>query len=213
QEGNQSMARMRRQVDSIVTQMLDLGKKSQQIGAVLDIVSELAEQTNILAVNATIEAVGAGDAGSRFFAVADEIRKLADRVSGSTKEIRTLIEEVRGAVNTAIMTTEAGSKTTEASTQQFSLVARSFGEIGSQVLTTTEAAREIELSTKQQASAVEQVSTAIVSVAQAAKETEISTTQTLRTASELSKLSSQLLRLVAPKVAISPLASSAASDG
>lgn len=212
-EGNQSMVSMRRQVDSIVTQMLELGKKSQQIGAVLDIVSELAEQTNILAVNATIEAVGAGDAGSRFFAVADEIRKLADRVGGSTKEIRTLIEEVRGAVNTAIMTTEAGSKTTEASTEQFSLVARSFGEISSQVLTTTEAAREIELSTKQQASAVEQVSTAIVSVAQAAKETEVSTTQTLRTASELSRLSSQLLRLIAPKAATSPLATSAPSDG
>lgn len=212
-EGNQSMASMRRQVDSIVTQMLDLGKKSQQIGAVLDIVSELAEQTNILAVNATIEAVGAGDAGSRFFAVADEIRKLADRVGGSTKEIRSLIEEVRGAVNTAIMTTESGSKTTDASTEQFALVARSFSEISSQVLTTTEAAREIELSTKQQASAVEQVSTAIVSVAQAAKESEVSTTQTLRTASELSRLSSQLLRLVAPKVATSPLAANAPGDG
>ena len=65
---------------SIVGHMLELGKKSQQIGAVLDIVSELAEQTNILAINATIEAAGAGEAGKRFAVVADEIRKLADRV-------------------------------------------------------------------------------------------------------------------------------------
>ena len=64
----------------VVTHMLELGKKSQQIGSVLDIVSELAEQTNILAINATIEAAGAGDVGKRFAVVADEIRKLADRV-------------------------------------------------------------------------------------------------------------------------------------
>lgn len=211
--GTQSMQAIRRQVDTIVAQMLDLGRKSQQIGAVLDIVSELAEQTNILAVNATIEAVGAGDAGSRFFAVADEIRKLADRVGGSTKEIRTLIEEVRGSVNTAIMTTEAGSKATDAGTGQFAVVAQSFVDIGSQVRTTTEAAREIELSTKQQTSAVEQVSSAIMSVAQAAKETEVSTSQTLRTASELSHLSSQLMRLVAPKAPTASSAAGALRDG
>src|SRR5262249_53948037 len=87
QKTQESVAAIRRQVDLIVSHMLELGKKSQQIGGVLDIVGELAEQTNILAINATIEAAGAGDAGSRFGVVADEIRKLADRVGGSTKEI------------------------------------------------------------------------------------------------------------------------------
>jgi methyl-accepting chemotaxis protein len=101
---------IRRQVDLIVTHMLDLGKKSQQIGGILEIINELAEQTNILAINATIEASGAGDAGKRFAVVADEIRKLADRVGGSTKEIRVLIEEIRSAVNTTVMATEGGSK-------------------------------------------------------------------------------------------------------
>ena len=85
---HESISGIRRQVDQIVSHMLELGKKSQEIGAVLDIVSELAEQTNILAINATIEAAGAGEAGKRFAVVADEIRKLADRVGGSTKEIR-----------------------------------------------------------------------------------------------------------------------------
>ena len=103
--------------------MLELGKKSQQIGAVLDIVSELAEQTNILAINATIEAAGAGEAGKRFAVVADEIRKLADRVAGSTKEIRTLIDDVRSAVNTTVMATETGSKAVDAGSQQFGDVA------------------------------------------------------------------------------------------
>ncbi len=86
--------------------MLDLGRKSQEIGGILEIITELAEQTNILAVNAAIEAAGAGDAGRRFGVVAEEIRKLADRVSGSAKEIRGLIQDVRAAVNASVMTTE-----------------------------------------------------------------------------------------------------------
>ena len=105
---HESISGIRRQVDQIVSHMLELGRKSQEIGAVLDIVSELAEQTNILAINATIEAAGAGDAGKRFAVVAEEIRKLADRVGGSTKEVRTLIDDVRSAVNTTVMATETG---------------------------------------------------------------------------------------------------------
>ncbi len=194
--GTEAVNAIKRQVDAIVSHMLELGKKSQQIGAVLEIVSELAEQTNILAINATIEAAGAGDAGRRFGVVADEIRKLADRVGGSTKEIRALIDDVRAAVNTTVMTTETGSKAVEAGSNQFAQVAASFGQISTQVITATEAAREIELSTKQQATAVEQVNVAITNVAQASKESEVSTGQTLRTASELATLSRELLRLV-----------------
>ena len=98
QGSSASMNEIKAQVDAVVHHMLDLNQKTQRIGSVLDIVAELSEQTNILAINASIEAVGAGEAGSRFRVVADEIRKLADRVSGSAKEIRGLIEEVRGAV-------------------------------------------------------------------------------------------------------------------
>jgi methyl-accepting chemotaxis protein len=194
--GTEAVAGIRRQVDAIVANMLELGKKSQQIGAVLDIVSELAEQTNILAINATIEAAGAGESGRRFGVVADEIRKLADRVGGSTKEIRGLIDDVRAAVNTTVMTTETGSKAVEAGSEQFFQVATAFRQITAQVGTATEAAREIELSTKQQATAVEQVNVAITNVAQASKESEVSTGQTLRTAIELAALSRDLLKLV-----------------
>ncbi len=187
---------IRRQVDLVVGHMLDLGQKSQQIGAVLDIVSEMAEQTNILAINATIEAAGAGEAGKRFAVVADEIRKLADRVGGSTKEIRTLIEDVRSAVNTTVMATETGSKAVDAGSKYFGEVASAFNQIGGLVTTTTEAGREIELSTKQQTTAVEQVNVAIANVAQATRETEASSGQTLQTASQLALLSSELLKLV-----------------
>lgn len=191
-----SIGAIRRQVDMVVNHMLALGKKSQEIGSVLDIVSELAEQTNILSINATIEAAGAGDAGKRFAIVADEIRKLADRVADSAKEIRTLIDDVRSSVNTTVMATETGSKAVDAGSQQFGEVAASFKAIARLVATTTEAAREIELSTKQQSTAVEQVNIAISNVAQAAKESEASTSQTLQTASQLASLSKELSRLV-----------------
>jgi methyl-accepting chemotaxis protein len=196
EQANESIAAIRGQVDLIVRHMLELGDKSQQIGAVLDIVSELAEQTNILAINATIEATSAGDAGRRFAVVADEIRKLADRVFGSAKEIRALIDDVRGAVNTTVMATETGSKAVDAGLRQFGDVAATFDQIAGLVATTTEAAREIELSTKQQSTAVEQVNVAVVDVAQATRATEASSTQTQQTAAQLAGLSLNLRRLV-----------------
>jgi CHASE3 domain sensor protein len=194
-----SIATIRRQVDLIVKHMLELGRKSQEIGSVLDIVSELAEQTNILAVNATIEAAGASEAGRRFAVIAEEIRKLADRVSASTKEVRGLIDDVRSSVNSTVMATEGGSKAVDVGTRQFAEVTASFNDIAGLVSTTTDAAREIELSTKQQASAVEQVNIAITNAVQATRETEASSSQTLRTAMELTSFSKSLLRIVRPR--------------
>jgi CHASE3 domain sensor protein/archaellum component FlaC len=198
----ESIAAIRRQVDLVVEHMLALGRKSQQIGGILEIINELAEQTNILSINASVEAAGAGEAGKRFSVVADEIRKLADRVGGSTKEIRGLVEDVRAAVNTTVMATEGGAKAVEAGTRQFSEVASSFQGIAALVGTSTEAAREIELSTKQQASAVEQVTVAVRNVAQATRETEASSTQTLQTAVELAALARDLARVITSEGAV-----------
>lgn len=195
-KGQDAIVGIRRQIDLVVSHMLDLGRKSQEIGAVLDVVSELAEQTNILAINATIEASGAGEAGKRFAVVAEEIRKLADRVANSTKGIRTQIEDVRGAVNTTVMATESGAKAVDIGARQFTEVAAAFKQITGLVGTTTDAAREIELSTKQQATAAEQVRLAVTDVAQATQESETSSTQTLQTAAQLAGLSMDLRRLI-----------------
>jgi methyl-accepting chemotaxis protein len=196
QRAQEAISSIKRQVDLIVGHMLDLGKKSQQAGGILEIINELAEQTNILAINASIEAAGAGESGKRFAVVADEIRKLADRVGGSTKEIRTLIDDIRAAVNTTVMATESGTKAVDAGTRQFGEVTTSFRQIAGLVGTTTEAAREIELSTKQQATAVEQVNVAISNAAQATKENEAISNQTLQTATQLADLSRDLVRLI-----------------
>jgi CHASE3 domain sensor protein len=172
---NESFAGIKRQVDLIVTHMLDLSQKSQQIGGILEIINELTEQTNILAINATIEAAGAGDAG------------------------RGLIDEVRAAANTTVMTTEGGTKAVDAGMRQFAELTGALRQIGSLVGTTTEAAREIELSTKQQSTAVEQVNSAIADVAQTTRETEASSSQTFQTATLLAALSLDLVRLIRPQ--------------
>ncbi len=187
---------IRRQVDIVVNHMLELGKKSQQIGGILEVINELAEQTNILAINATIESAGAGDSGKRFAVVADEIRKLADRVGGSSREIRGLVEDIRSSANTTVMATEDGSKSVDEGARQFAEVASGFQRIAEMVQTTRDAAREIELSTKQQTSAVEQVNLAMVNVAQAAKESEASARQTSDTSSQLATLSRELAQLI-----------------
>lgn len=187
--------------DQIVQHMLVLGKKSQQIGGILEIVNELAEQTNILAINATIEAAGAGEPGKRFGAVADEVRKLSDRVSGSTKEIRDLIDEMRAAVNSTVMSTESGAKLVETGTHDVGEVVTTLSHIAQLAGAVTEAAREIELNTKQQSGAVNQVSTALGEVTAAAKQLEASTDQTLQTSSLLSNLSHDVALLIGLGVA------------
>jgi methyl-accepting chemotaxis protein len=192
----QSIAEIRAQVDHIVQCMISLGEKSQQIGGVVDLVYELAEQTNILAINATIEASGAGEWGRRFAIVAEEIRKLADRTAGSAKEIRTLIDDVRNAVNTTVTATETGVKAVDSGVQHFDAAATSFQRIAELVSTTNDATREIELSTKQQTTAVEQVNTAASETVRVTRESESSAVQTRQTAAHLTSLSSELQELV-----------------
>jgi methyl-accepting chemotaxis protein len=195
---NEAIAGMKKQVDRVVLHMLDLGKKSQEIGGILDVINELAEQTNILAINAAIEAAGAGEHGLRFAVVAEEIRKLADRVGGTTKDVRARVDDVRAAANTTVMATEDSSKSVDIGTLQFAEVARAFQRIAELVRTTADASREIELSIKQQATAIEQVNAAVADVAQTSREVEASSAQTMQTSAQLSKLSRDISELIEP---------------
>jgi methyl-accepting chemotaxis protein len=196
QRTTRSIEGIKTQVDVVVVHVLELGKKSQQIGSITEMINELAEQTNILAINATIEAAGAGEWGKRFAVVADEIRKLADRVSASSGEIRQLLDNIRASASSTITATQDGSKAVEAGVREFAEVAVSFKQIAALVSTASEAAREIELSTKQQASAVDQVRVGASDLVQTAHETETSSKQMLQTCSELASLSRELVQMV-----------------
>ena len=196
QRTTQSIESIKTQVDVVVVHVLELGKKSQQIGSITEMINELAEQTNILAINATIEAAGAGEWGKRFAVVADEIRKLADRVSVSSIEIRQVLDTIRTSAGSTITATQDSSKAVAAGVREFAEVALAFGQITALVSTASEAAREIELSTKQQTSAVDQVRMGASDLVQTAHETETSSKQMLQTSSELAGLSRALVKMV-----------------
>jgi methyl-accepting chemotaxis protein len=196
QRTTQSIAGIKTQVDVVVVHVLELGKKSQLIGSITEMINELAEQTNILAINATIEAAGAGEWGKRFAVVADEIRKLADRVSVSSSEIRQLLDNIRASASSTIAATQDGSKLVDAGVREFAEAAVLFRQIAALVSTASEAAREIELSTEQQASAVDQVRVGASDLVQTAHETDTSSKQVLKTSSELAGLSRELVTMV-----------------
>ncbi len=196
QRTTKSITGIKTQVDSVVVHVLELGKKSQQIGSITEMINELAEQTNILAINATIEAAGAGEWGKRFAVVADEIRKLADRVGLSSSEIRQLLDNIRASASSTIAATQDGSKLVDAGVSEFAEAAVLFRQIAALVSTASEAAREIELSTEQQATAVDQVRVGASDLVQTAHQTDTSSKQVLQTSSELAGLSRELVMMV-----------------
>ena len=116
---HESVSGIKRQVDLIVNHMLDLGRQSQYIGLSLEIINELAEHTNLLAINAALETSGAAGAGESVAVVAKEIGKLAGRVSGSMKQIRPLIEEIRAAIDASVVAAEDSFTAVDITVRQF----------------------------------------------------------------------------------------------
>src|SRR5262249_57290846 len=112
----ESMGRMRSDNQRIADSVVRLNKRVQQIGKIVDFINEIADKSDLLALNAELEGTKAGDVGRGFSLVAAEMRRLAENVIRSTRTIEQLIEEIRDATHAAVMATEAGLKTTEAGT-------------------------------------------------------------------------------------------------
>lgn len=137
--------------------ILALGERSQEIGRVLTIIDEIAEQTKILALNAAIEAARAGDAGKGFSVVAEEIRKLAESVTESTQEIGRVVREIQASTSALIMQTEKAAKKVAEGREMATNTQDALERIVSQVEETTDAAKQISIATQQQRTASDQV--------------------------------------------------------
>jgi methyl-accepting chemotaxis protein len=188
-----SIAAIRAQVDRVAKRMHALDGKSLKIGGVLGLAAELAEQTNILAVNATIEADGPGRRAGKF---ADDVLKLADRTAESARQVRALIDDLRDAVNTTVAVTGSGARAVDAAVDECGHATASLRRIAELVSSANDAGRDIELSSKQQSSAVEQINIAVGEAARVTRETEAAAAHTRKTAAHLSSLSRDLRQIV-----------------
>ena len=123
------MGRIKSSVNATAVKVTELGAKSDQIGAIVETIDDIAEQTNLLALNAAIEAARAGEQGKGFAVVADEIRKLAERSSRATKEIAALIGEVQHGTKAAVNAMQAGASEVEMGAELAEQAAGAFLEI------------------------------------------------------------------------------------
>ena len=110
----ESMKDIRKKVERIAVQILDLSAHTQKIGIIINTVDDISETTNLLALNASIEASKAGEAGRGFSVVASEIRKLSEQSQRSVAEIALIIEEIQNSTNLTVMATEEGTKGVDA---------------------------------------------------------------------------------------------------
>jgi len=189
------MQEVKDKVNQVAQRMVELGGQSQKIGGVIDIINEISEQTNLLALNAAIEAAGAGEAGRRFSVVASEIRRLAGRTLEATQVVRELIEQVQHATNSTVIVTEESLKASDKSANAVDQMRDYFGHILSQVENTHRAATEINLSTRQQTTACEQMVATVMEVSEVANEVERGARETERVLSDLKTLANRLQEL------------------
>lgn len=201
EETAQGMEALKGKVHTLAERILVLGEKAQQISVVVNIINDFAGDTHLLALNASIEAAGAGEHGKRFGVVAAEVKRLAERVVQATTEIRTLISEVQSATNGAVMSAEDGAKEAERGSALAVRSGEAINEILEQVKSTFGLAQEISMATQQQGQASEQVARTMHDVSVVAQGAATAAQQAQTAAEQLRGVAEKLGSLVARKEA------------
>jgi methyl-accepting chemotaxis protein len=184
------------QMESIANTIIRLSEQSQQIGGIIASVNDIADQSNLLAVNAAIEAAKAGEQGKGFAVVAMEIKNLALQSKQATIQVHNILSDIQKATSAAVMATEQGSKAVENGVKQTARAGESIRLLSQSVSESVQAATQIVASSQQQVVGMDQVGLAMTNINQAGSENEASMMQVEKTAKDLHELGQKLKHLV-----------------
>ena len=202
-EGKQVMQQTLNVMDSLADEVeraagviQTLEKESEQIGSVLDVIRGIAEQTNLLALNAAIEAARAGEQGRGFAVVADEVRTLASRTQASTQEIQAMIQRLQAGTRDAVAAMETGRGKAQEGVEQASRAGSSLETITASVATISDMNMQIASAAEEQTSVAEEINRNITTISQSAENTAHGAQQTAQSSEQLARLSAELQILV-----------------
>jgi methyl-accepting chemotaxis protein len=192
----QAMQQIRSDGVAVADSITKLSKRVERIGTVVEVIDEIADRSDLLALNAALEGSRAGEAGKGFSIVAAEMRRLAENVLDSTKEIKNLITEIREATAAAATAADASKTATESGEKLGSVAAQAVEGILAGVQETSDAARVINLATQQQRTATEQVVASMAEIEDVTRQTTQASKQATGAAAELTQLAGRLAELI-----------------
>ena len=196
QEAADGMTHIQEQMASIAESIVRFGEQSQAIGEIVSAVDDLAEQSNLLAVNAAIEATRAGEEGKGFGVVAEEIKSLAEHSKQATGQVRTILNDIQKATGTAVQAAEQGSKAVETGVDQCMRAGEAIRALNDAVTEAARNAMQIAASSQQQLVGVDQVAGAMVSIKQASTQNATGTQQVETVVHDLDEVGQRLKGLV-----------------
>ena len=195
-QASHSIDELAQEVENASGVINQLSNDSDKIGSVLDVIKGIAEQTNLLALNAAIEAARAGEQGRGFAVVADEVRTLAGRTQESTQEIESMIDKLQSGAKNAVTAMEAGREKASVGVEQTKQAGEALAAITRAVTTISEMNTQIASAAEEQSATTEEMNKNIININQIADETANSADQSTSASAELSKLAAELQHLV-----------------